>query len=38
MTIEDWFQVLAEAADLMLKKKISPGLGSGEDQDEDAQP
>ena len=28
MTIEDWFQVLAEAADLMLKKKISPGLGS----------
>jgi hypothetical protein len=28
MTIEDWFQVLAEAADLMLKKKISSGLGS----------
>jgi len=28
MTIEDWFQVLAEAADLMLKKKISPGIGS----------
>jgi uncharacterized LabA/DUF88 family protein len=28
MTIEDWFLVLAEAADLMLKKKISPGLGS----------
>ncbi len=28
MTIEDWFQVLAEAADLMLKKKINPGLGS----------
>jgi hypothetical protein len=28
MTIEDWFQVLAEAADLMLKKKTSPGLGS----------
>jgi hypothetical protein len=27
MTIEDWFLVLAEAADLMLKKKISPGLG-----------
>ena len=25
---EDWFQVLAEAADLMLKKKVSPGLGS----------
>ena len=28
MTIEDWFQVLAEAADLMLKKKINPGIGS----------
>ncbi len=28
MGIEDWFQVLAEAADLMLKKKISPGIGS----------
>ena len=27
-TKEDWFQVLAEAADLMLKKKVSPGLGS----------
>ncbi|HVN23407.1 MAG TPA: NYN domain-containing protein [Syntrophorhabdales bacterium] len=25
---EDWFQLLAEAADLMLKKKVSPGLGS----------
>jgi hypothetical protein len=28
MGVEDWFQVLAEAADLMLKKKISPGIGS----------
>lgn len=28
MSTEDWFQVLAEAADLMLKKKISPGIGS----------
>jgi hypothetical protein len=28
MSIEDWFQILAEAADLMLKKKISPGIGS----------
>jgi uncharacterized LabA/DUF88 family protein len=28
MTPEDWFQVLAEAADLMLKKKASPALGS----------
>ena len=28
MSIEDWFYVLAEAADLMLKKKISPGIGS----------
>jgi hypothetical protein len=28
MTQDDWFQVLAEAADLMLKKKISPGIGS----------
>jgi hypothetical protein len=28
MNVEDWFQVLAEAADLMLKKKISPGIGS----------
>ncbi len=28
MANEDWFQVLAEAADLMLKKKTSPGLGS----------
>jgi len=27
-TKEDWFQLLAEAADLMLKKKVSPGLGS----------
>jgi hypothetical protein len=25
---EDWFEVLAEAADLMLKKKVSPGIGS----------
>ncbi len=28
IAVEDWFQVLAEAADLMLKKKISPGIGS----------
>jgi hypothetical protein len=28
MSIHDWFQVLAEAADLMLKKKIHPGIGS----------
>jgi hypothetical protein len=28
LTQEDWFQILAEAADLMLKKKTSPGLGS----------
>jgi hypothetical protein len=28
MSIEDWFYVLAEAADLMLKKKINPGIGS----------
>jgi uncharacterized LabA/DUF88 family protein len=28
MKSEDWFHVLAEAADLMLKKKISPGIGS----------
>jgi uncharacterized LabA/DUF88 family protein len=28
MAIEDWFQVLAEAADTMLKKKINPGIGS----------
>jgi hypothetical protein len=28
MTVEDWYQILAEAADLMLKKKISPGIGS----------
>ncbi|OPY68695.1 MAG: NYN domain protein [Syntrophorhabdaceae bacterium PtaU1.Bin034] len=28
MNIEDWFQVLAEAADLMLKKKTNPGIGS----------
>jgi hypothetical protein len=27
-TIEDWFHVLAEAADLMLKKKVNPGIGS----------
>lgn len=26
--IEDWFQLLAEAADLMLKKKVNPGIGS----------
>lgn len=25
---EDWFQMLAEAADLMLKKKTQPGIGS----------
>ncbi len=28
MSIEDWFYVLAEAADLMLKKKVNPGIGS----------
>lgn len=28
ISIHDWFQVLAEAADLMLKKKIHPGIGS----------
>ncbi len=28
MGIEDWFQILAEAAEIMLKKKISPGIGS----------
>jgi hypothetical protein len=28
MKIEDWFHVLAEAADLMLKKKVNPGIGS----------
>jgi hypothetical protein len=28
VAIEDWFQILAEAADLMLKKKINPGIGS----------
>ncbi len=28
MGIEDWFMLLAEAADLMLKKKINPGIGS----------
>lgn len=28
VNIHDWFQVLAEAADLMLKKKIHPGIGS----------
>ncbi|MGD0229550.1 MAG: NYN domain-containing protein [Syntrophorhabdales bacterium] len=28
MVVEDWFQVLAEAADMMLKKKINPGIGS----------
>jgi hypothetical protein len=28
MSIEDWFYVLAEAAELMLKKKINPGIGS----------
>jgi hypothetical protein len=28
MGIEYWFQVLAEAADLMLKKKVNPGIGS----------
>jgi hypothetical protein len=28
MKLEDWFQILAEAADLMLKKKIQPGIGS----------
>jgi hypothetical protein len=28
MSQEDWFQILAEAADLMLKKKTQPGIGS----------
>jgi hypothetical protein len=28
MKIEDWFHLLAEAADLMLKKKVNPGIGS----------
>lgn len=28
MSIEDWFYVLSEAADLMLKKKVNPGIGS----------
>jgi hypothetical protein len=28
MSVEDWFYVLAEAADLMLKKKVNPGIGS----------
>jgi len=28
MVPEDWFQVLSEAADLMLKKKVQPGIGS----------
>jgi hypothetical protein len=28
MSNEDWFRLLAEAADLMLKKKVSPGIGS----------
>jgi hypothetical protein len=28
MTQEDWFRLLAEAADLMLKKKVNPGIGS----------
>jgi uncharacterized LabA/DUF88 family protein len=28
MAVEDWFQVLAEAADMMLKRKINPGIGS----------
>jgi len=28
MSQEDWFQMLAEAADLMLKKKTQPGIGS----------
>jgi len=28
MTREEWFQVLAEAADLMLKKKVNAGIGS----------
>ncbi|MBP1734393.1 MAG: hypothetical protein H6Q53_680 [Deltaproteobacteria bacterium] len=28
MAKEDWFQILAEAADLMLKKKVQPGIGS----------
>ena len=28
MSIEDWFMLLAESADMMLKKKINPGIGS----------
>ncbi len=28
MSNEDWFRLLAEAADLMLKKKVNPGIGS----------
>jgi hypothetical protein len=28
MKIEDWYHLLAEAADLMLKKKVNPGIGS----------
>ncbi len=28
MSIEDWFLTLAEAADLMLKKNVNPGIGS----------
>jgi hypothetical protein len=28
MKLEDWFLTLAEAADLMLKKKVNPGIGS----------
>ncbi len=28
MSLEDWFMLLAESADLMLKKKVNPGIGS----------
>jgi hypothetical protein len=28
MSNEEWFRLLAEAADLMLKKKVNPGIGS----------
>ncbi len=28
MAKEDWFQILAEAANLMLNKKVQPGIGS----------
>ncbi|HEY3278696.1 MAG TPA: NYN domain-containing protein [Syntrophorhabdaceae bacterium] len=28
MKLEDWFMLLAESADLMLKKKVNPGIGS----------